>query len=74
MWVGKTCAGETTYKELLDKLLEFDETQLQEPVTVYVLDDTDDNNSGFSTDVSGFFKEKWSQQVDEKTPYLSVIK
>jgi hypothetical protein len=61
-----------TYKELLDKLLEFDETQLQEPVTVYVLDDTD-NNSGFSTDISGFFKEKWSQQVDEKTPYLNVI-
>ena len=49
-----------TYKELLDKLLEFDETQLQEPVTVYVLDNIDDNNSGFSTDVSGFFTEKWS--------------
>jgi hypothetical protein len=60
-----------TYKELLDELLKFDETQLQESVTVYVLDNTD---SGFSTDVSGFFKEKWSQQVDEKTPYLNVIK
>jgi hypothetical protein len=63
-----------TYKELLDKLLEFDETQLQESVTIYVLDNTDDNNSRFSTDVSGFFKEKWSQQIDEKTPYLNVIK
>jgi hypothetical protein len=65
---------EMTYKELLDELLKFDETQLQESVTVYVLDNTDDNNSGFSTDVSGFFKEKWSQQVDEKTPYLNVFK
>jgi hypothetical protein len=62
-----------TYKELLDELLKFDETHLQEPVTVYVLDDIDDNNSRFSTDVSGFFKEKWSQQVDKKTPYLNVI-
>jgi hypothetical protein len=62
-----------TYKELLDKLLEFDENQLQEPVTIYVLDDTYDNNSRFSTDVRGFYKEKWSQQVDEKTPYLNVI-
>jgi hypothetical protein len=65
---------EMTYKELLDKLLEFDEKTLQEPVTVYILDNTDDNNSGFSTDISGFLKEKWSQQVDVKTPYLNVFK
>lgn len=57
-----------TYKELLDKLIEFDEKTLQEPVTIYVIDDT--NNSRFSTDISGFFTEKWSQQVDKETPYL----
>lgn len=62
-----------TYKELLNKLLEFDEKTLQEPVTVYVLDASGHMNSEFSTDVSGFFKEKMSQQVDEKTPYLNVI-
>lgn len=54
-----------TYKELLDKLLEFDEKTLQEPVTVYVVDDSGHMNAEFSTDVEGFF--------DEKTPYLNVI-
>ena len=64
-----------TYKELLDKLLEFDEKTLQEPVTINVLNETNHMiYSEFSTDVSGFFKEKWSQQVDEKTPYLNVFK
>jgi hypothetical protein len=62
-----------TYKELLDKLLEFDEKTLQEPVTVYVVDDSGHINAEFSTDVEGFFKEKWSQEVDETTPYLNVI-
>lgn len=62
-----------TYKELLDKLLEFDENTLQEPVTIYVLDDTGHMNSEFSTDVSGFFRERMSAEVDENTPYLNVI-
>jgi hypothetical protein len=62
-----------TYKELLDKLLEFDEKTLQEPVTIYVIDDTGHMNNEFSTNVSGFFKEKWSQQIDDRTPYLNVI-
>jgi hypothetical protein len=61
-----------TYKELLDKLLDLDEKTLQELVTVYVTDDTG-HICDFSNDVSGFFKEKWSQKVDEKTPYLNVI-
>ena len=60
-----------TYKELLDKLLEFDEKTLQEPVTIYVLNETNHMiYSEFSTNVSGFFREKWSQKVANETPFL----
>jgi hypothetical protein len=61
-----------TYKELLDKLLEFDENTLQEPVTVYVVDNSGHMNAEFSTDVTGFSYETWSYRVDSTTPCLTV--
>ena len=60
-----------TYKELLEKLQQLNEEQLNKQLTIYI---PENMSSGFTTDVSSCLCcERWSEFIDENTPYLNLI-
>ena len=60
-----------TYKELLEKLQQLNEEQLDKQLTIYI---PENMPSGFTTDVSSCLCcERWSEFIDENTPYLNLI-
>lgn len=59
-----------TYKELLEKLQQLNEEQLNKQLTIYI---PENMPSGFTTEVFPCLCcERWNEFIDENTPYLNL--